>query len=367
MKVSPFQAVLLALVSLCLASCQRLNGQEEKPPEEHQKITVTCPQAKDVTITQQYVCQIHSQRHINVCAFVNGYLEDVLVREGQAVKQGDVMFTIRPVLYKAKLDAASAEAQVEGIELTNSQKLFDQKVVSHPDVALHQAKLAKAEAEANLAKAELNFTKITAPFDGIVDRLEQRQGSLIKEGEVLTSLSDNSVMWVYFNVPESRYLEYMSDPEEDKESQKIELVLANGNKFPQSGAIGAIEANFNNETGNIPFRADFPNPAGLLRHGQTGNVLIQRPLKNALVIPQRATFEILDKQFVFVVDKDGVVRQREIVIQNELEDIFVIKKGLAVNDKIVLEGIRQVRDGDKVEFEFRRPEQVLADQKHHAE
>ncbi len=111
-------------------------------------------------------------------------------------------------------------------------------------------------------------------------------------------------MWVYFNVPEARYLEYMADPEQDKEEQKIELVLANGNKFPQTGKIGAIEANFNNETGNIPFRADFPNPDGLLRHGQTGNVLIHRTLKNALVIPQRATFEILDKQYVYVVDKD---------------------------------------------------------------
>ncbi len=367
MKDSPIPALLLTLISFCLPACSRLNGQEEQPQEEHHKILVTCPKAKDVVITQQYVCQIHSQRHINVCAFVNGYLEDVLVREGQAVKQGDLMFTIRPVLYKAKLDAASAEAKLVGIEFTNTKKLFDERVVSQQEVALHQAKLAKAEAEANLAKAELNFTKIIAPFDGIVDRLEQRQGSLIKEGDVLTSLSDNRVMWVYFNVPEARYLEYMSDPEQEKEAQTIELVLANGNKFPQTGTIGAIEANFNNETGNIPFRADFPNPEGLLRHGQTGNVLIHRQLKNALVIPQRATFEILDKQYVYVIGKDGVVHQREIVVQNELDDIFIIKQGLSVDDKIVLEGVRQVHDGQKVEYEFRRPEQVIANQKNRAE
>src|SRR5262249_53767468 len=114
-----------------------------------------------------------------------------------------------------------------------------------------------------------------------------------------------------------------------------------------------------NETGNIPFRADFENPDDLLRHGQTGNVLIHRTLNNAIVIPQRATFEILDKRYVYVVDKDGVVHKREIVIQNELDDIFVIKKGLDVNDRIVLEGIRQVRDGEKVEYEFRKPEQRL--------
>ena len=146
----------------------------------------------------------------------------------------------------------------------------------------------------------------------------------------------------------------MADLSQDKEDLKIELVLANGSKFPQTGKIGAIEADFNNETGNIPFRADFPNPDRLLRHGQTGTVLISRVLKDAIVIPQRATFEILDKRYVYVVDKDDVVHQREIVVQNELDDIFVIKKGLGVDDKIVLEGVRQVRDGEKVEYEFRQ-------------
>jgi membrane fusion protein, multidrug efflux system len=367
MNVSPIRVVLLALCSLSIAACNRLNGQEEQAPEEHQKITVTCPKSKDVIITQQYVCQIRSQRHINVCTIVNGYIEEVMVREGQAVKKGDLMFQILPTLYKAKLAAEQAEAKLVGIELTNTKKLFVENVVSQQEVALHQAKLSKAQATADLAQAELNFTEVKAPFDGIVDRLEQRQGSLIKEGENLTSLSDNAVMWVYFNVPEARYLEYMADPDWDRDGQKIELVLANGSKFTQMGKIGAIEANFNNETGNIPFRADFRNPEGLLRHGQTGSVLIHRTFKNALVIPQRATFEILDKQFVFVVDKSGVVHQREIVVQNEQDDIFMVKKGLDAGDKIVLEGIRQVHDGDKVEAEFLRPEQVLGNQKNHAE
>ncbi len=232
---------------------------------------------------------------------------------------------------------------------------------------LHEAKLAKAEAKAKKAEAEFNFCKVRAPFDGIVDRLHEREGSLIKERDILTTLSDNSVMWVYFNVPEARYLEYMAALGQNKEDPRIELMLANGSKFPQIGKIGAIEAKFNNETGNIPFRADFPNPDRLLRHGQTGTVLIHRTLKNAIVIPQRATFEILDKRYVYVVGKDDVVHQREIIIQHEMDDIFVIKRGLDVNDKIVLEGVRQVHDGEKVEYEFRKPEEALAHQKNHAE
>ena len=247
--------------------------------------------------------------------------------------------------------------------------MADKKGVSQNEVALFEAKLAKAQAKADLAEAELNFTKVKAPFDGIVDRLHEQQGSLVKEGDILTTLSDNSVMWVYFNVPEAATSNTWPNRVRIRRDLEIELMLANGNKFRRqiAGKIGAIEANFNNETGNIAFRADFPNPDGLLRHGQTGTVLINRVLKDAIVIPQRATFENLAKRYVYVVDKDDVVHQREIVIEHELDDIFVIKKGLGVDDKIVLEGIRQVRDGEKVEYEFRQPEEVMANQKNQAE
>lgn len=365
MRIPPIAAVSLSLMTVSLPACH--DPGERQPEREQQKIVVTSPKAQNVTVTQQYVCQIHSRRHIKVCALQSGYLEDVTVKEGQTVKQGDEMFKIVPTLYRARLEAELAEAQLAEIEFNNTKKLYDDKVVSIQEVKLAQAKLDKAKAKAKLATAELNFTIVRAPFDGIVDRLEEQLGSLVKEGEVLTTLSDNSVMWVYFNVPEAGYLEYMAARDRDRDSQKVELVLANGSKFSQAGTIGAIEAKFNNETGNIPFRADFPNPGGLLRHGQTGTVLIHRTLHNAVVIPQRATFEVLDKRYVFVVGKDDVVRQREIAVANELDDIFVLKGGVGVDERIVYEGVRQVRDGDKVETEFRKPELVLANQKHHAE
>lgn len=364
MKRSQIPVVIFAITSIALPACQK---QVENLEVEEHKIVVTSPLAKDIIITREYVCQIHSQRHINVRALEDGYLEKIPVKEGQKVVAGAVLFRIVPTLYKAKLDAELAEAQLAELELKNTKRLYQQKVVSIQEVALYEAKLAKAKAKATLAQAELDFTVIKAPFDGIVDRLHEQQGSLVKERDILTTLSDNSLMWVYFNVPEARYLEYMADPSPVKASEKVELMLANGRKFRHSGKIGAIEAKFNNETGNIPFRADFPNPDRLLRHGQTGTVLIHRTLKNAVVIPQRASFEILEKRYVYVVDKDGVVHQREIDIQNELEDIFVIKAGLSVTDRIVLEGVQQVHDGEKVEAEYRKPEDALAHQKNHAE
>jgi len=372
MKVSPILAIPVALISLSLPACDI--HQEESHEQEHHKIVVTSPQSKYVILTQPYVCQIHAQRHINVRALVDGYLDKILVKEGQAVKKDDLMFKILPTLYQAKYEAARAEAKQAELEYTYARSLFEKKVVADTEVALRQAKMQRAEAQAKLAKAELDFTDIRAPFDGIVDTLHEREGSLIKERDILTTLSDNSVMWVYFNVPEASYLEYMAHVGQNQEDPRIELKLANGNKFQYPSMGVTIEAKFNNETGNIPFRADFLNPQlrpekpdRLLRHGQTGTVLIHRTLHDAIVIPQRATFEIIDKRYVYVVDKDDVVHQREIVIQNDLEDIFVIKSGLDVNDKIVLEGVRQLRDGDKVEYEFRQPEQALKNLKYHAE
>src|SRR5439155_2354712 len=139
-----------------------------------------------------------------------------------------------------------AEAHLAQLEFNNTKALSVKKIVSENEVALLGAKLEKANAKASLARAELNFTSVKAPFDGIVDRLHEQLGSLVKEGDVLTTLSDNSVMWVYFNVPEARYLDYMASSDREKENQKIELVLANHVKFQHIGKIGAIEAKFNN-------------------------------------------------------------------------------------------------------------------------
>lgn len=371
MKVSPILAFVAAMISLTLFGC----AHEEAEHEAH-KITATNPKAESITITQPFVCQIHSQKHIQVKALERGYLEAINIKEGQKVEKDQELFKVIPVLYKTRFDAENAEARVAEMKYNYAQQMFKKNVVSENEVKLLEAEWMAAKAKAAQANAELNFATVRAQFDGIVDRLHHQQGSLVQEGEILSTLSDNSVMWVYFNVPEKQYLEYMglmSDRASEgldalNQELKIELVLASGDKFTQIGKISAIEADFNNQTGNIPFRADFPNPERLLRHGQTGTVLITRVMKNAIIIPQRATFPVLAKQYVYVIDNDNVAHQREIVYDDRSpEDLFIIKSGLTVNDKIVLEGIRQVRDGEKVEYEERQPEEIAKHLKYHAE
>ena len=189
---------------------------------------------------------------------------------------------------------------------------------------------------------------------------------MLDEGELLTTLSDNSEMWVYFNVPESEYLDYiMSKAKNDK--QEVRFLMANNKQFNQKGIVETIEGEFNNETGNIAFRATFPNPDGILRHGETGSVLMTIPLKHALLIPQKSTFEVLDKRYVFVIGKDNIVRQQEITVGAELPHLFAVTKGLKETDNVLLEGIRLVRDKQKIDFEVENPDKVLSNLEMYAE
>jgi membrane fusion protein (multidrug efflux system) len=342
-------------VLLCHTSCE--SKKEEK--EEGVKYLVSSPLKKDTLVTKDYVSQIRSIQHIEIRALERGYLQKIFVDEGQLVKKGQLMFQIMPMLYNAEKQKAQAEVNFAEIEYQNTKKLADGNVVSPNELALSKAKLSKAKAELALAQVHLGFTEIRAPFDGIMDHFQVRLGSLIDEGDLLTTLSDNSKMWVYFNVPEAEYLAYKAKAKTDK-LMEVNLLLANHEQFNFPGVVETIEADFNNETGNIAFRATFPNPNGLLRHGQTGNVQMVVPLKNALIIPQKATYEVLDKKYVFVVDKNNEIKSREITIAAELPHIYVVQDGLAENDKILLEGLRLVRENDKIHYKFVAPVAVMS-------
>ncbi len=345
---------------LFLSFCALLGSCTHKE-ESHESVTylVSSPIQIDTVITKDYISQIHSIRNIELRALERGYLKTISVDEGQSVREGQSLFRIMPNMYQAELQKAQAEANVARIELKNTQLLSDGNVVSANELAMSKAKYDKAQAEVSMAQIHLGFTNIKAPFDGIVDHLRVREGSLLEEGELLTTLSDNSEMWVYFNVPEAEYLDYAIST--DKENKKqVSLLMANNKEFPHKGIVETIEGEFNNETGNIAFRATFPNPERILRHGETGSILMSIPLKNALLIPQKATFEVLDKRFVFVIDDKGIVRQREITVATELPNLFVIEKGLTAKDKILLEGIRLVKAGDHVEYDFVQPKKSIS-------
>ncbi len=358
MKKIEFVNKSLVLIGLTAAlgftSCQS----EKHHEEEKTMFVVTSPVRIDTLTTREYVCQIHAFQHIELRALERGYLKEIFVDEGQTVRKGQIMFQVMPNLYQAELQKAQAEADFVEIEYRNTKALADSNVVSPNELALAKAKLDKAKAEVSLAQVHLGFTEVRAPFDGIMDRFEVRLGSLLDEGELLTSLSDNSKMWVYFNVPEAEYLAYMKSKESEN-GKKVRLRMANGEEFDFPGEITTIEAEFDNHTGNIAFRATFPNPKKLLRHGETGTILMDSKLANALLIPQKATFEVMDQRYVFVIGDDNVLRSTKIKIGAELQHLFVVTEGLKETDKILLDGIRKVKNGEEIEFKFARPDSVM--------
>jgi membrane fusion protein (multidrug efflux system) len=343
------------LMILFLTGCQ--SPHESKEPEHIYQVVQ--PLVRDMTLNDEYVGQIRAIQHIELRSLEKGYLLKKYVDEGQFVRQGQMLFQIKPNIYKADVQKSQAEVDLAKIELANNQALAEKDIISKSEAAMSAAKLAKAEAEREISKTHLDFTEIRAPFNGFVGRLgEIRIGSLLDEGELLTTLSDTHKMWVYFNVPEAQYLNYMKAGR-SKPSQKVQLELANNELYPEVGTIETIESDVNNTSGNIAFRAAFNNPRSLLRHGETGKILWPRVIKRALIIPQKSTYEILDKKFVLVVDKKGVLHEREIAVAEEAPNVFILKAGLSPGEMFLLEKQDNLYKGDKIKYKILDPQSVI--------
>jgi len=350
---------IILLTGLCAVLCHLGCKNKEEKKEEAGKYAVTSPLKIDTSFNKEYVSQIKSVRNIEIRALEKGFLQKIYVDEGQSVKAGQLLFRIMPKMYEAELLKAQAEAKSAEIELQNTKLLSDKNVVSKNEFAMAKAKLDQAKAEITMAKYHLSATEIRAPFDGTIDRIPLKLGSLIDEGELLTSLSDNSQMFAYFNVSEPEYLNYQTDIQ-NRGNKKVGLLLANNELLKYKGDVETIESEFDSETGNIAFRARFPNPDKLLKNGETGKVQMTVPLKNALIIPQKATYEIQDKIYVFVVDKNGVIRSRNISISSQMPDLYVVGSGLTEHDKILLEGVQKVKEDDKIKYEFTEPRLAIS-------
>lgn len=333
----------------------------------HTTYDVSKPLVKDLTMNDEYVCQIRAIQHIEIRSLEKGYLQNVLIDEGQTVHKGQLLFQIKPSVYQADVQKSQAEVELSKIELQNNQALVDKDIISSTEAAMSAAKLAKVQAELELAKTHLGFTEIRAPFDGLIGRFgDIRLGSLLEENQLLTTLSDTHRLWVYFNVPEAVYLDYMEHRRKGG-AQKVKLELANKEIYPETGTIEVIQSDFSSTSGNIAFRAVFNNPHGLLRYGQTGKILWPKDINQAVIVPQKSTYEILDKRFMFVVDKDGVIHEREIKVAREAPNIYVVSSGIAPDEMYLLERPSKIEKGDKISYKLIEPQLAIDNLKLYAE
>jgi membrane fusion protein (multidrug efflux system) len=328
-------------------------------------------QSRDTTLHRTYVANINAYQHVELRAKVSGFLEDILVDEGRYVKKGQLMFRLNDAEFKvqlsearASLTSALAEVKSAEVELGRVRSLVEKKIVTASDLELANAKLAAAKAKVDeaLAKEEkakinLSYANVRAPFDGIIDRILQKRGSLISEGTLLTSVSDIHAMHVYFKVSEKEYLSYVKSKQAgDRQQSKAVLELADGTSYKYPGKIETMEGEFDRETGSIAFRAVFPNPSGLLKHGASGNILLTSAISNALLIPQRSVLEIQDRNYVFVLGDDYKVRMKSFVPESRIDDLILVRSGLTAGDRIIYEGVQNIKEGS-----FIKPRMVTAD------
>ena len=343
---------------------------------EVQTLEVSTPISLDTTIHQEFVADIHAVQNVEIRARVKGYLDRIFVDEGKQVKRGQVMFTINSQEYvadqaraKAVLSQASAELKAEELTLVNTRLLVDKNVISKNQLAISLAKVdglkaKREEALAHVRAAELKVenSNIRAPFEGIVDRLPFKRGSLVDEGTLLTTLSDNQNVFAYFNVSEQEYLAF-SEQDGVNKSASVDLVLANGEKYSEKGLVETIEGEFDKNTGNIAFRARFANPNKLLRHGASGKVQLPKKVTDYWAIPQKSVFEIQEKSYVFVKDAVGIVKMKSIVPDLRIPHFYLVKNGFSSKDTILIEGIQLVKQGQKIKSTFKSMRQLLKDYK----
>jgi len=357
---------LAAMVGLAVLTSCGSKQQRQAPSAVYKTMKVA---AKTVQLDTKYSATIRGRQDIDVFPQVGGTLQKLCVTEGQTVKKGQTLFIIDQVPYQAALNTAeaalkAAEAQLATAELNyNSRKqLFEERVVSEFDMQTAQntmlsAKAAVAQAKAQVVNARnsLSYTVVKSPSDGVVGTLPYRQGALVGASmpQPLTTVSDNSQMYVYFSLNESELLklarQYGSIDSAVVNMPPVRLLLVDGSEYEELGKVESVSGVVDRQTGSVQLRAVFNNPGKLLHSGSTGNVIIPATYENAFVVPAAATVQTQDKFKVYIVDEKGIAHSQLItILEKDGGDEFIVTSGLSGGEEIVAEGAGMVKEGQDV-------------------
>lgn len=320
-----------------------------------------------ITLYKDYPTTLEGQQTVEIRAKITGYIEDILVDEGDLVKKGQILFRINAndvlaTVRSAEAQVKVAEAGIEAakINLEKTRPLVEKEIVSEFDLKSaevtllgREAQLAQAKANLANAKANLQYAVITSPTDGIIGNFPYRTGSLVSSASVqpLTDISNTTNMFAYFSMNEKDFLNLTQGLEGSTLQKKlaglpdVQLILADNSVYETPGRIETASGLIDIQTGSVNLRAGFPNPSGILRSGSSGKVRLPQHMKDVIIIPQKAAFELQGKHFVYVVGEGNKVRNTEIeVLTGNLKDSYVVTGGLKPGDQIVIEGIASLRN-----------------------
>jgi len=358
-------AILLGLIMLLIYSCSSSPAATPAPPPP--SLPVASIVSGTDTTYQEYPASVEGTVNVEVRPQVSGTLDKVFVDEGSFVKAGEPLFKINDQPYRAALNNAVASQHAAESAAANAQLEVDKltPLVQNKVVSEYQLKTAKAaydvakanieQAKANVSTAKINvgYTLIKAPVNGYIGRLLKKQGSLVgpTDTESLTQLSDVHDVHVYFSLSEKDFVsfkeQYPGETLKDKLKQlpSVSLLLADNSVYAKQGKVDMIDGQFDKTTGAITLRANFANPQGLLRSGNTGKVRLSLQHKDALIVPESATIDMQDKVFVFTVGDSSKVKKQAITIIGKNGNNYLVKDGVKVGDQIVLSGIDHLQEG----------------------
>ena len=348
-----------------LAACHQTQVKSTQKENYYETMEVT---RSDRTLTTGYSAAISGVQTVEIRPQISGMITDILIEEGESVTKGQVLFVIDQTPYKAAYEIAvanvkSAEAALSTAKLIleSNKDLYEQDVVSEFDLMTAQNDLVEAEAKLALCKAEevnasnnLSYTEVRSPVNGVASMIPYRVGALVNSNiaQPLVTVSDDSRVYAYFSMAENQMLDmvqqYGSLNNAIRQMPEVELIMSNGDKYEHTGKINAISGTISESTGAVSIRAVFNNRNHLLRNGGSGTIIIPMTLKNCIVIPQAATYELQDRVFVYKVI-DGKASATEIHISPQNNGVeYIVEDGLEVGDVIVAEGAGLIKEGTTI-------------------
>ncbi|MBC8984862.1 efflux RND transporter periplasmic adaptor subunit [Pedobacter sp. N36a] len=383
------QSLLLLPAFMILSSCGNSGSKPGGPgagAPQVKEYKVLELQPRSATLNTDYPASIQGQQNIEIRPRVDGYVEKIFVDEGSVVRKGQPLFKINAPQYEQEVRTATASIKSAEAELSSAnmavnkvKPLVEKDIVSKYELEsaqyTYQAKLAalaQAKAALSNAKTNLGYTTVTSPVDGVVGAIPFRLGSLVSgnNAEPLTTVSSTGNVYAYFAFNEKLLLHFFKDDKGMTLAQKlaklpeVSLILSDGTLYDHKGRIQTITGQINTATGSANVRASFPNPKGLIRSGSSATVRIPDAITDAIVVPQSATYELQDKRFAVVVDKDGKTKSTAItVMKNTAGTYFVVEEGLKAGDKIVLEGVGTLKDDTQIKVTPVGADVVYADLK----
>lgn len=352
MKIKHYMILSLTILAVTFISCGDSKSEQPQQAQQAPPFPVTVLQNKTVTAYQNYPTNIKGIVSSQVRAKVSGYVQKVLIDEGEPVKKGQVLFRLETQSLSQDAGAAKARVNVAKVEVNKLIPLVEQGIISPVQLQTAKANLAQAEANYSSINASIGYATIKSPVDGYVGSINFREGALISPSDPtpLTTVSDISKVYAFFSLNETQYLDFLQNAEgktlEEKLSHypDVNLILANGNLYSIKGKIQTSSAQINQNTGTVSLRAIFDNPNQLITNGSSGKIQIPIVYEDAIVVPQQSTYEQQGNIMLYKLEEGNKTVNTLVKVKAAVDGLYVLESGIKANDKIVTSGVGKVRN-----------------------